>query len=203
MKARVGKRYLSNARRIYGRARLSASEHDGKSYIRSGSDRAANGTAIMVGTNPTTISSTFTKAIDVPHCMSSRAADEDPGAKPCVEPRLPLAHCLPLFCGLTPTAQPFSWTAGPDSTGETPEMEASVKSQIPMTVSRVLSNPLLRIAVLRIATDQRTWILVGALAAAGVRVLRRCRERFALEGRTVLITSGARGLGPNPRWHER
>jgi hypothetical protein len=33
-KARAGKRYLSNARRTYGRARLSASEHDGKSYIR-------------------------------------------------------------------------------------------------------------------------------------------------------------------------
>jgi len=45
--------------------------------------------------------------------------------------------------------------------------------------------------MLRIATDQRTWILAGALAAAGVRVLSRCRERFALEGRTVLVTGGA------------
>ena len=55
--------------------------------------------------------------------------------------------------------------------------------------------------MLRIATDQRTW-MAEALAAAGVRVLRRCRERFAFQGRTVLITGGARGLGPNPRWHE-
>ena len=54
-----------------------------------------------------------------------------------------------------------------------------MKSQTPMTVSRILSNPLLRAAMLRIATDQRTWILAVALAAAGVRVLSRCRERFA------------------------
>jgi len=43
----VGKRYLSNARRTYGRARLSASEHDGKSYIRAGSDKAANGWEVI------------------------------------------------------------------------------------------------------------------------------------------------------------
>ena len=91
-KARVGKRYRSNARTIYGRVRPSASGHDGKSYIRAGSDRAANGTTVTV--------------------------------------------------------------------------------------------------------------LAGALAAAGVRVLRRCRERFALQGRRVLIAGAARGLGPNPRWHE-
>ena len=78
-----------------------------------------------------------------------------------------------------------------------------MESQTPMTVNRVLSNPLLRIAMLRIATAQRTWILAGALAAAGVRVLRRYRERFALQGRAVLITGGARGLGPNPPSHER
>jgi hypothetical protein len=55
-------------------------------------------------------------------------------------------------------------------------------------------------AMLRIATDQRTWILAGALAAAGVR---RWRKRFDLQGRTVLITEGTRGLGLDPRWPER
>ena len=59
-----------------------------------------------------------------------------------------------------------------------------------MTVRHILSNPMLRIAMLRIATDQRTWILAGALAAAGVRVLRRCRQRFDFQGRTVLIPGG-------------
>src|SRR4029453_8616730 len=71
-----------------------------------------------------------------------------------------------------------------------PEMEASMKSQTPKTMSRILSNPMLRIA-----TDQRTWILAGALAAAGGRVLRRRRKRFDLQGRTVLIAGGTRGLG--------
>ena len=65
-----------------------------------------------------------------------------------------------------------------------------MKSQTPKTMSRNLSNPMLRIA-----TDQRTWILAGALAAAGGRVLRRWRKRFDLQGRTVLITGGTRGLG--------
>jgi len=69
-------------------------------------------------------------------------------------------------------------------------MEANMKSQTPKTMSRNLSNPMLRIA-----TDQRTWILAGALAAAGGRVLRRWRKRFDLQGRTVLITGGTRGLG--------
>src|SRR5262245_60517727 len=69
-------------------------------------------------------------------------------------------------------------------------MEVSMKSQTPTTVSRILSNPMLRIAMLSIATDQRTWILAGALAAAGVRVLRRCRSAVRLQGRKVLIPGG-------------
>jgi len=56
-------------------------------------------------------------------------------------------------------------------------------------MNRILSNPMLRIA-----TDQRAWILAGALAAAGGRLLRR-RRRYDLRGRTVLITGGTRGLG--------
>jgi len=81
-----------------------------------------------------------------------------------------------------------------------PEMEASMKSQTPKAMSLILSNPILRIAMLRIATDQRTWILAGALAAAGVR---RWRKQFDLQGRTVLITDDKRALGLDPRWHER
>ena len=64
-----------------------------------------------------------------------------------------------------------------------------MKSQSAKTMNRILSNPMLRIA-----TDQRTWILAGALAAAGGRLLRR-RRRYDLRGRTVLITGGTRGLG--------
>ena len=64
-----------------------------------------------------------------------------------------------------------------------------MKSQSAKTMNRILSNPMLRIA-----TDQRAWILAGALAAAGGRLLRR-RRRYDLRGRTVLITGGTRGLG--------
>src|SRR4029434_6262835 len=70
------------------------------------------------------------------------------------------------------------------------KMEASRKSQNPKTMSRILSNPMLRIA-----TDQRTWILAGALAAAGGRVLRRRRKPFELQVRTLVIACGTRGLG--------
>jgi hypothetical protein len=48
-KARVGKRYRSNARTIYGRAPPSASEHDGKSYIHAG---LIAGGARGLGPNP-------------------------------------------------------------------------------------------------------------------------------------------------------
>ena len=65
-----------------------------------------------------------------------------------------------------------------------------MKSQSAKTMNRILSNPMLRIA-----TDQRAWILAGALAAAGGRLLRRRRKRYDLRGRTVLITGGTRGLG--------
>jgi NAD(P)-dependent dehydrogenase (short-subunit alcohol dehydrogenase family) len=65
-----------------------------------------------------------------------------------------------------------------------------MKSQRTMTIDRILSNPMLRIT-----TDPRTWVLAGALATAGGRALRRWRKRFDLQGRTVLITGGTRGLG--------
>src|SRR5262245_38768534 len=86
---------------------------------------------------------------------------------------------------------PSRWQRPPNSTGESlPEKEASMKSPSAKTMSRILSNPMLRIA-----TDQRAWILAGALAAAGGRLLRRRRKRYDLQGRTVLITGGTRGLG--------
>src|SRR5262245_46445200 len=69
-------------------------------------------------------------------------------------------------------------------------MEAGMKSQGVVTMSRILSSP-----VRRITTDPRTWVLAGALATAGGRALRRWRKRFDLRGRTILITGGTRGLG--------
>jgi NAD(P)-dependent dehydrogenase (short-subunit alcohol dehydrogenase family) len=65
-----------------------------------------------------------------------------------------------------------------------------MKRQRTMTIDRILSSPMLRIT-----TDPRTWVLAGALATAGGRALRRWRKRFDLQGRTVLITGGTRGLG--------
>src|SRR4029450_10057314 len=79
---------------------------------------------------------------------------------------------------------------GPIRPAKRPEMEASMKSQTPKTMSRILSNPMLRIA-----TDQRIWILAGAPPAGGAPVPRRRRKRFDLQGRTVLIAGGTRGLG--------
>ena len=69
-------------------------------------------------------------------------------------------------------------------------MEASMKSQRLTSMDRILSN-----SALRVATDPRTWVLAGALAAACGRAVTRWRTRFELRGRTVLITGGTRGLG--------
>ena len=51
------------------------------------------------------------------------------------------------------------------------------------------------IPFLQVATDPRTWVVAGAAAAAGGRALGRWLKRFDLQGRTVLITGGTRGLG--------
>src|SRR5207245_6427675 len=40
-----------------------------------------------------------------------------------------------------------------------------------------------------------TWVVAVAAAAAGGRAVGRWLTRFALQGRTVLITGGTRGLG--------
>src|SRR5206468_10386348 len=84
------------------------------------------------------------------------------------------------------------------------ERRHSMKSKTIATMSHLMPSKLMpskwggrgrAIPLLRIATVPRTWVFASAAASAGGRAHGRWRTRFALRGRTFLITRHPPGLG--------